>query len=77
MKLSEILTTTAIGALVLLILVVTLRSCVDKSAAPIKDHEDPAAVTHYVGGYYLHEVHPTPGVTCFVYATYGVSCIKE
>jgi hypothetical protein len=77
MRFTEIITFTALAALVALVLGVSLQSCDDKSKAPLKEQVDPAAVTHYVGGYYLHEVHPKPGVTCFVYTTYGVSCIKE
>ena len=77
MKFTEILSAVSLGLLILAVLAFTLRSCADKATVPIKDHEDADAVTHYVGGYYLREVHPKPGVTCFVYATYGVSCIKE
>lgn len=77
MSFIEIIKYTIITVVAVLILAFTLRSCADKATVPIKDHEDADAVTHYVGGYYLHEVHPKPGVTCFVYAAYGVSCVKE
>lgn len=39
--------------------------------------EDPGAKTFTVGHTTLEEVHPKPGVTCFVYHTYGISCIKD
>ena len=77
MKLPEILTTLAIGAMVTPVLGVSLRACVDKSEAPLKDHEDADAVTHYIGGYYIHEVHPKPGVTCFLSSSNGISCLKD
>ncbi len=77
MKFTEILSAVSIGLLILLVLVVTLRSCGDRAATPLKEKEDPSAVTHYVSGYYIHEVHPKPGVTCFVFRTEGISCIKE
>ena len=77
MKFTEILSAVSVGLLILLVLAVTLRSCGDRAATPLKEMEDPNAVTHYVGGYYIDEVHPKPGVTCFVFRTEGISCIKE
>lgn len=77
MRFTEILTVLAVGALVTLILGVSLRAYVDKSEAPLKDHEDSDAVTHYIGGYYIHEVHPKPGVTCFLSSSNGISCLKD
>lgn len=38
---------------------------------------DPEAKAFIVGDVRLEEVHPKPGITCFVYLTYGVSCIKD
>ncbi len=77
MRFTEILTITAIFALVTLVLGVSLKSCVDKSDAPLKEHDDSDAITHYIGGYYIHEVHPKPGVTCFVSSSNGISCLKD
>ena len=77
MRFTEIIGYTIAAVVAILIIAVGLRSCGDRAATPVKEQVDPDAVTHYVGGYYLHEVHPKPGVTCFVYTTYGVSCIKE
>jgi hypothetical protein len=39
--------------------------------------DDPGARTLSVGHTTLEEVHPKPGVTCFVYHGYGISCIKD
>lgn len=77
MKFTEILSAVATGVLILAVLAVTLRSCGDRAATPPKEVEDPNAATHYVEGYYIDEVHPKPGVTCFIYPTYGISCLKD
>lgn len=76
MSFADTLKAISIGLVILLVLTVTLRSCGDRVATPLKEKEDPNAVTHYVGGYYIHEVHPKPGVTCFMYNS-SISCLKD
>lgn len=76
MKFTEILSAVSIGLLILLVLAVTLRSCADKASVPLEERKDPNAVAHYVEGYYIQEVHPKPGVTCFVYQA-DISCVKD
>ena len=77
MKIPEMIKFTIVTVVAVFILTVGLRSCGDRAATPLKEQEDPSAVTHYVGGYYINEVHPKPGVTCFVFRTEGISCIKD
>lgn len=76
MSFTEVIKYTIGFVMVVFVLAIGLRSCGDKAAVPLKEKEDPNAVTHYVGGYYIHEVHPKPGVTCFMHNS-SISCIKE
>lgn len=77
MKIPEMIKFTIVTVVVVFILAIGLRSCGDRAATPLKEKEDPNAVTHYIGGYYIHEVHPKPGVTCFVSSSNGISCLKD
>jgi hypothetical protein len=61
----------------ILITAITLRTCGDRASVPLEKLEDPNAVVHYVGGHYLSEVHPKPGVTCFIVYSNSISCIKD
>ena len=77
MRFTEIIGYTVAVVVALLIGAIMFRTCGDRASVPIEKLEDPNAVTHYVGGHYVDEVHPKPGVTCFIVYSNSISCIKD
>ena len=51
-----------------------LSACYRSSSTMI---EDPGYRRVTVGGVVINEVHPKPGVTCFVVHDNGISCFKD
>lgn len=68
---------TFVGIMILTIpfVAATIVSCT--GGFKTNEVDDPAAREFVIGHTALEEVHPKPGVTCFVYHTYGISCIKD
>ena len=57
------------------LLAATLTACAGVGQVPTVP--DPEAKVFVAGQVQIREIHPKPGVTCFVYKTYGISCIKD
>ena len=57
------------------LLAATITACTEAGQVPTVP--DPEAKTYYSGDIRLKEIHPKPGVTCFVYSTHGISCLKD
>ena len=49
-------------------------ACSNRNSVEVKDQD---AVRLEVKGYGVDEIHPKPGVTCFVVYHTGMSCLKD
>jgi len=57
------------------LLAAVLTACTGVGQVPTVP--DPEAKTFITGQIEIREIHPKSGVTCFVYKTYGISCLKD
>jgi hypothetical protein len=62
---------------ILIIALPIIGSVIVGCVTTAREVPDPGAGWIRVGEVSLQEVHPKPGVVCWVYPTHGISCIKE
>ena len=56
------------------LLAATITACVTSTQEEV---DDPTGGFYKVDGITVHEIHPKPGITCFVVYNNGISCIKD